>query len=201
MFQRLSFWRIIFEQHNHRYILHAWYFCLGQYIGNNKAADNDWFTVKPTDGTGERYATVTLDSGFNLQSHDVFICLRNTSTCSWAGKCWYYHDKLKYEFDFCFDIPVGYPSSAPAIKIPSLQGKTAKMYRGGAICLTIHFNPLWAKNAPKFGIAHAIALGVSSISPSYAIAYSAYSHALFSCNAFAPAAGTMDGSRNSWLSQ
>ena len=34
-------------------------------------------------------------------------------------------------------------------------------HRGGKICLTDHFKPLWARNAPKFGIAHAIALGVS----------------------------------------
>ena len=39
-------------------------------------------------------------------------------------------------------------------------GKTAKMYRGGKICLTIHFKPLWAKNAPHFGIAHALCLGL-----------------------------------------
>ena len=32
--------------------------------------------------------------------------------------------------------------------------------RGGAICLSIHFMPLWAKNVPRFGIAHALALGV-----------------------------------------
>lgn len=34
------------------------------------------------------------------------------------------------------------------------------MYRGGKICLTDHFKPLWARNVPKFGIAHAMALGV-----------------------------------------
>jgi ufm1-conjugating enzyme 1 len=34
------------------------------------------------------------------------------------------------------------------------------MYRGGKICLDIHFAPLWAKNTPKFGIAHALAAGV-----------------------------------------
>lgn len=34
------------------------------------------------------------------------------------------------------------------------------MYRGGKICLTEHFKPLWARNVPKFGIAHAMALGV-----------------------------------------
>ena len=48
------------------------------------------------------------------------------------------------------------------------------MYRGGKICLTDHFKPLWGRNAPKFGksvsfgqisiaiagIAHAMALGL-----------------------------------------
>ena len=34
--------------------------------------------------------------------------------------------------------------------------------RGGKICLTDHFKPLWARNVPKFGIAHAMALGVRS---------------------------------------
>lgn len=33
-------------------------------------------------------------------------------------------------------------------------------YRGGKICLTDHFKPLWARNVPKFGIAHCMALGV-----------------------------------------
>jgi ufm1-conjugating enzyme 1 len=32
--------------------------------------------------------------------------------------------------------------------------------RGGKICLDIHFAPLWGKNTPKFGIAHALAIGV-----------------------------------------
>ena len=41
-----------------------------------------------------------------------------------------------------------------------LDGKTAKMYRGGKICLTIHFKPLWAKNSPHFGVAHALCLGL-----------------------------------------
>ena len=46
------------------------------------------------------------------------------------------------------------------IAIPELEGKTVKMYRGGFICLSDHFKPLWAKNAPTFGIAHAMALGL-----------------------------------------
>ena len=56
-----------------------------------------------------------------------------------------------------------YPTTAPEIALPELDGKTAKMYRGGKICLTDHFKPLWARNVPKFGIAHAMALGVSCI--------------------------------------
>ena len=47
--------------------------------------------------------------------------------------------------------------------IPELDGKTAKMYRGGKICMTDHFKPLWARNVPKFGIAHAMALGVWNV--------------------------------------
>lgn len=60
-----------------------------------------------------------------------------------------------------YQIPVTYPTTAPEIALPELDGKTAKMYRGGKICLTDHFKPLWARNVPKFGIAHAMALGVS----------------------------------------
>ncbi|KAL3223191.1 hypothetical protein MRX96_027793 [Rhipicephalus microplus] len=66
----------------------------------------------------------------------------------------------RYEFDVEFDIPVTYPTTAPEIALPSLDGKTAKMYRGGKICMTDHFKPLWARNVPKFGIAHAMALGL-----------------------------------------
>lgn len=55
---------------------------------------------------------------------------------------------------------MSYPSTAPEIALPELDGKTAKMFRGGKICLTDHFKPLWARNVPKFGIAHAMALGV-----------------------------------------
>jgi ubiquitin-protein ligase len=56
------------------------------------------------------------------------------------------HNFIKYEFDFRFDVPATYPAVAPEIELPELEGKTAKMYRGGKICLTIHFKPLWAKN-------------------------------------------------------
>jgi ufm1-conjugating enzyme 1 len=46
------------------------------------------------------------------------------------------------------------------IVLPELDGKTVKMYRGGKICLSSHFKPLWGKNVPHFGIAHALAMGL-----------------------------------------
>mmetsp|Transcript_5699 Transcript_5699/g.16273 ORF Transcript_5699/g.16273 Transcript_5699/m.16273 type:complete len:166 (-) Transcript_5699:2398-2895(-) len=103
-----------------------------KYIQINKASDSDWFTITSSkDGV------------------------------HWSGKCWYVHELLKYEFDFEFDIPATYPVTAPEICIPELDGKTAKMYRGGKICLTVHFKPLWAKNSPHFGLAHALCLGLA----------------------------------------
>lgn len=35
-----------------------------------------------------------------------------------------------------------------------------KFYRGGKICLDIHFSPLWRENVPKYGIAHALSLAL-----------------------------------------
>ena len=48
----------------------------------------------------------------------------------------------KYEFKVEFDIPVSYPLSGPEIALPELDGKTAKMYRGGKICLERIFEKL-----------------------------------------------------------
>ncbi|XP_076162603.1 ubiquitin-fold modifier conjugating enzyme 1 isoform X2 [Ptiloglossa arizonensis] len=107
------------------------YQALIKYVKNNKESDNDWFRLES-----------------------------NKEGTRWFGKCWYIHNLLKYEFEIEFDIPVTYPITAPEIALPELDGKTAKMYRGGKICLTDHFKPLWARNVPKFGIAHAMALGL-----------------------------------------
>lgn len=56
--------------------------------------------------------------------------------------------------------PLARPQAPPELALPSLEGKTEKMYRGGKICLDSHFRPLWARNVPHFGIAHAMALGM-----------------------------------------
>ncbi|KAM9987985.1 hypothetical protein ACTFIZ_003354 [Dictyostelium cf. discoideum] len=108
------------------------YQALIKYVEINKKADNDWF---------------------NIES--------NPLGTRWQGKCWYIYNFKKYEFDLEFDMPVTYPETAPEIAIPELDGKTEKMYRGGKICLTIHFKPLWSRNVPHFGIAHALALGLA----------------------------------------
>ena len=70
------------------------------------------------------------------------------------------YDLVKYEFKLEFEIPQGYPLSPIQLRLPELDGTTEKMYKGGKICIDIHFAPLWQKMAPKYGIAHTIALGL-----------------------------------------
>merc|ERR1712048_970511 len=107
------------------------YAALIQYVKVNKESGNDWFHVE-SNKTGPR----------------------------WTGKCWIIHNLLKYEFDLQFDIPATYPDVPCELELPELDGKTAKMYRGGKICLDTHFKPLWSRNVPHFGLAHALALGL-----------------------------------------
>lgn len=107
------------------------YASLIQYLEHNKKDDCHWF---------------------NLES--------NPQGTRWYGKCWTYYNNEKYEFELCFDIPVTYPQAPPEICLPELEGKTVKMYRGGKICMTTHFFPLWARNVPFFGISHVLALGL-----------------------------------------
>jgi ufm1-conjugating enzyme 1 len=107
-----------------------------KYVQVNKEQDKDWFHIE---------------------------C--NPHGTRWTGKCWYYYEQIRYEFDLEFDIPVTYPAAAPELKLPQLEGLTSKMYRGGKICQTIHFQPLWARNVPHFGIAHSLALSVRSYPP------------------------------------
>ena len=79
---------------------------------------------------------------------------------SWQGTAWAAHDLARYAFAFEFEVPAAYPAAPPSIRIPALDGKTAKMWRGGAICLDAHFAPLWARQSPALGLAHALALGL-----------------------------------------
>ncbi|KAL0232421.1 hypothetical protein PCE1_002762 [Barthelona sp. PCE] len=108
------------------------YRALISYIKINKDNGRDWFKLEP-----------------------------NKQRTKWTGSCWFFYNNLRYEFDLEFEIPVGYPTVSPALMLPQLDGCTVKMYRGGKICLTDHFHPLWARNVPRFGIAHALALGLA----------------------------------------
>eukprot|EP00933_Yihiella_yeosuensis_P046841 TRINITY_DN4246_c0_g1_i1.p1 TRINITY_DN4246_c0_g1~~TRINITY_DN4246_c0_g1_i1.p1 ORF type:complete len:170 (+),score=32.47 TRINITY_DN4246_c0_g1_i1:140-649(+) len=92
--------------------------------------------------------------------HDWFHVESNDDGTKWNGTCWYVHNLIKYEFKLQFEIPAGYPSVPIELELPQLDGKTSKMYRGGKICLDIHFSPLWRNNVPKFGIAHALSLAL-----------------------------------------
>lgn len=103
-----------------------------QYVRLAKAKDQDWFTIKP-----------------------------NPEGTRFEGTCWYFYESIKYSFQFKFELPVGYPAVAPEIQIPELDAKTIKMYHGAKICLSVHFHPLWSRNVPKFGVAHALALGLA----------------------------------------
>jgi ufm1-conjugating enzyme 1 len=109
------------------------YVALIEYSKQAKEKQTDWFRIKASDPQGLK----------------------------WEGTCWQYVNHERFEFDFVLELPASYPAAPPDIFLPYFEGKTPKMYRGGRICLDIHFQPLWIKNAPKFGIIHALALGLS----------------------------------------
>ena len=64
--------------------------------------------------------------------------------------------KAPETFKVQFEIPATYPATPIEIELPELDGKTAKMYRGGKICLDIHFAPLWRSMVPKYGVVHSL---------------------------------------------
>ena len=83
-------------------------------------------------------------TGFRLNpTQTVLSKMEKVIQCRWNGKCWYIHNLVRYEFDLQFEIPATYPMAPIEMELPELDGKTHKMYRGGKICLDIHFAPLW----------------------------------------------------------
>jgi len=102
------------------------------YIADMKARDTDWFSVDPPTSNGVQ----------------------------WQGRCWVQHDMQRYEFAWRTTLPAAYPHAAPEIELPELEGLTPKMYRGGKICVDMHFRPLWTRNSPRFGLAHVLCLGL-----------------------------------------
>lgn len=76
------------------------YRALIAYTSVNKSKDNDWFRISAANPEGTR----------------------------WEGTCWYVHNLRRYEFPLQFDIPVAYPQVAPEIELPTLDGKTHKVW-------------------------------------------------------------------------
>ncbi|KAF4362478.1 hypothetical protein F8388_019761 [Cannabis sativa] len=122
------------------------YKALIAYTQMNKSNDNDWFRISAANPEGTR----------------------------WTGKCWYVHNLLKYEFDLQFDIPVTYPTTAPELELPQIDGKTQKFKY--VFCGIQSFSPwnhgltektmeirVWGLHfdLPRFGIAHALCLGLA----------------------------------------
>lgn len=101
-------------------------------VEHNEENDSDWFSIEPIDEKGLK----------------------------WSGTCWTMYEMKKYTFRVQFDVPATYPATPIEIELPELDGKTAKMYRGGKICMDIHFSPMWRANSPRYGIVHAICLAL-----------------------------------------
>lgn len=99
-----------------------------------------------------------------LKSRDaVFFSLKEDGNdgVTWSGECWQFVNDEKHTFKMRFTIPASYPSAPPDIILPELERYTTKMWRGGRICTDDHFIPLWRRNVPRFGLAHALAYGLS----------------------------------------
>lgn len=101
-----------------------------------------------------------VEENKKLDSHWFQISSDPTGT-EWRGTCWCYHKNNKHAFELIINLAVTYPTTPPEICLPQLAGKTEKMYSNAAICIDDHFLPLWQKNAPTLGIAHAMQLGLS----------------------------------------
>ncbi|MDP2439485.1 MAG: ubiquitin-conjugating enzyme E2 [archaeon] len=109
------------------------YAALIAYIKRSKDTQTDWFRLKADDAKGLK----------------------------WSGTCWTFQRHKKHLFEFSIELPSSYPNAPPDIFVPFFENKTPKMYRGGRICLDIHFQPLWIKKSPAFGLVHALAMGLA----------------------------------------
>jgi hypothetical protein len=135
-----------------------------QYVQNNKDADADWFRVE-SDATGLQYAPHPYPWGHaSWRLTDVCVLGGRgpagmcTSCCGTS-----FVSSLRYvPLYLCFrlplslslrrlrvrgggQIPATYPAAPPALRLPELDGKTAKMYRCADVTRTYHHRPRLAK--------------------------------------------------------
>lgn len=86
----------------------------------------------------------------------------NKQGTEWSGQCWTMVDSQKHRFNVTIKLPATYPAAPPEIYLPQLTNTTVKMFKDGRICTESHFTPLWLRNTPGFGIAHALMFGLST---------------------------------------
>ena len=77
----------------------------------NKEADNDWFTIE-SNKTGTRCVRGLM----MMRRQPACVCMCALSCLltpwrsvrayhnSWTGKCWSFHNGLRYEFDLEFEV-------------------------------------------------------------------------------------------------
>jgi ufm1-conjugating enzyme 1 len=79
----------------------------------------------------------------------------------WRGRATAFHEGVRFSFDLEVELGPTYPASPPTLRLPALDGKTPKMYPGGALCTDAHFAPLWRRHAPGMGLVSALRLGLA----------------------------------------
>ena len=97
------------------------YGALIQYIQMNKENDNDWFILE-SDREGKMYvvymASCIVRNGcriapveYHLGASEAEVVWGSRLGCCfplapprWTGKCWYYYNQLKDEFDLEFEV-------------------------------------------------------------------------------------------------
>ena len=132
-----------------------------------KNAGQDWELLTPMDerwNTRLRQEVAALISLIkkDKENSQGWFTLRpeNERGITWKGTCMKWHKDLKYEFALQVVLPATYPLSPPEISLPELKEKSEKLYRGGHICLDIHFTPVWHERKGAGGIAFALVHGL-----------------------------------------
>ena len=92
-----------------------------KYIQMSKGQDADWFSV-----TSNKEGTHWHGKCWTVRPDCVFFMHEWTLTAGLLQM----HNLHRHEFAWEFDVPATYPAVSPEFRIPELDGKTAKMYRG-----------------------------------------------------------------------
>ncbi|XP_073422991.1 ubiquitin-fold modifier-conjugating enzyme 1 isoform X1 [Dendrobates tinctorius] len=146
------------------------YQALIKYVENNKKADNDWLRLE-SNKEGTRwfgkcwYIHELLKYEFDVE-FDIPVTYPATAPeiaiPELDGKTAKMYRYEREDIAIWGLVQKGLMSMSVRIQArgKSLDHGGTTHTVGGKICLTEHFKPLWARNVPKFGLAHLIALGL-----------------------------------------